>query len=699
MKEGTNQWIGQMIDFIVLTFGLLGMLIGLGSALIIPQYLYFMIVPLLIIGWVLHSTYMNDQKKIRQRFLTIIWIIIFILMLILFIDLQTFIIRLKEVVVRNDFLNFQNIFANLSLFSIVMTFSLGMPIVYFVVSCMNKSRFHFLKIIGIIILFLFPIFIKHKIPIYTAYVFMIYLLYVFVFKNLQQVLMSKILILGLSMVMVICCSIFVDSDSFFQGESTIVNKIIDMIGGNAKKPLVTGMSNDINGLLPTGNMTVNNRVALTIESDTPIATYIRGYSLAYYENNQWKPLEEIPSDKYIAPSYSRYLLKKDSTRSILSMKIKPSKNYDYCFTPYYLLSDDIMQYDSYYENTDDVLRFVDPNQDELSNQLDSSSISYDSNTVYNDFVSRKYLDVDDDLFSTFYSLLERYLEKQGIDFWEMLSDKPVQMNQQYYISLIQDFLKDTTQYTLQCGQLPENQDFVTYFLTVSHKGSCTHYATSGTLLLRSLGIPARFVNGYVVKESDFVGEKAIIRNNRAHAWVEVYINDQGWIPVEMTPSGGSESISDLVDLLDDLEDDRDIPDDDQPTQPQPTTTQQQIEQTETLWYEKIVSVLSEFIYLIIIAFIVLIDRIIVKNWDRWRTKKMNSNQKVIYYYHKIKRIGNNQVTLDDDFIQIYEKARYSQHIIKQEELNFIHDAYQQYKKDVYQKLPFYRRIIFKIIYG
>ena len=109
------------------------------------------------------------------------------------------------------------------------------------------------------------------------------------------------------------------------------------------------------------------------------------------------------------------------------------------------------------------------------------------------------------------------------------------------------------------GATPYNKDYVTYFLKEQKRGYCAHFATAATLLLRSYGIPARYVEGYVIDQSNisesgkiadyayndfFSGENPIensqvisveIPDGNAHAWTEVYIENFGWIPVDMTP--------------------------------------------------------------------------------------------------------------------------------------------------------------------
>lgn len=115
---------------------------------------------------------------------------------------------------------------------------------------------------------------------------------------------------------------------------------------------------------------------------------------------------------------------------------------------------------------------------------------------------------------------------------------------------IRDYIWDHAEYTIMPGQPPKDADFVNYFLFENHKGFCAHYASAAVLLCRSVGIPARYVQGYVLTKGNFVD--AVRRNvaagepdsdyhleiadEQAHAWVEVYINGFGWIPYEFTES-------------------------------------------------------------------------------------------------------------------------------------------------------------------
>lgn len=102
------------------------------------------------------------------------------------------------------------------------------------------------------------------------------------------------------------------------------------------------------------------------------------------------------------------------------------------------------------------------------------------------------------------------------------------------------YLRKTAVYDLDTPNTPRGEDFVEYFLFESGAGYCTHFASSAVLMLRYLGVPARYATGYAAAPGDFKRNEdgtysAVILDKQAHAWAEVYLDGIGWVPVEMTP--------------------------------------------------------------------------------------------------------------------------------------------------------------------
>ncbi|EEL11752.1 Membrane-bound protease [Bacillus cereus BDRD-Cer4] len=86
----------------------------------------------------------------------------------------------------------------------------------------------------------------------------------------------------------------------------------------------------------------------------------------------------------------------------------------------------------------------------------------------------------------------------------------------------------------------KSQDYVDQFLFDTKSGYCNNFSTSMIVLLRSAGIPARWVKGYTEGTLDNTLASAegadvyTIKNDNAHSWVEVYFPGYGWIPFEPT---------------------------------------------------------------------------------------------------------------------------------------------------------------------
>jgi hypothetical protein len=73
------------------------------------------------------------------------------------------------------------------------------------------------------------------------------------------------------------------------------------------------------------------------------------------------------------------------------------------------------------------------------------------------------------------------------------------------------------------------------FLTTDHKGHCEYFATATTLLLRRLGIPARYTVGYAAQEWSELEKAFVVRHRHAHAWTSAFIGGR-WVTVDTTPA-------------------------------------------------------------------------------------------------------------------------------------------------------------------
>jgi transglutaminase-like putative cysteine protease len=95
------------------------------------------------------------------------------------------------------------------------------------------------------------------------------------------------------------------------------------------------------------------------------------------------------------------------------------------------------------------------------------------------------------------------------------------------------YLSNPFFYTLSPGEAG-NENRVDEFLFDTKIGFCAHYAGSAVYLLRSAGIPARVVLGYLGGEKNPLGDYYSVYQYDAHAWVEVWIKDRGWLRIDPT---------------------------------------------------------------------------------------------------------------------------------------------------------------------
>lgn len=164
---------------------------------------------------------------------------------------------------------------------------------------------------------------------------------------------------------------------------------------------------------------------------------------------------------------------------------------------------------------------VDPTAYTLENTMYSEQES-----VYKEFVYNTYLQLPADTKAA----MLRIASLNGLN--------PTNPN---IIQEVKNYIQSAAIYSLEFRPFPANVDFAVYFLEVLREGICQHFAMAATTMYRALGIPARYVVGYsvIVKEANQWVDVGV---DRAHAWVEVYVDGFGWVPMEVTAGGAGGSV-------------------------------------------------------------------------------------------------------------------------------------------------------------
>jgi protein-glutamine gamma-glutamyltransferase len=105
---------------------------------------------------------------------------------------------------------------------------------------------------------------------------------------------------------------------------------------------------------------------------------------------------------------------------------------------------------------------------------------------------------------------------------------------------LENYLRSHYAYNLNLTGKP-GDDPLAHFLFETRSGHCEYFASAMAIMLRTLDIPTREVNGFLPGEYNDLGEDYIVRASDAHSWVEVYFPGTGWMTFDPTPPGAEDA--------------------------------------------------------------------------------------------------------------------------------------------------------------
>lgn len=145
---------------------------------------------------------------------------------------------------------------------------------------------------------------------------------------------------------------------------------------------------------------------------------------------------------------------------------------------------------------------------------------------YNSFVYAHFLDVPEEISA----LLGELFEEDA--FADRLAYGAAKQK-------ILSWLEENIEYSENIAPHVQGSDFLTEFLTQTKTGYDVHYATAAVMMMRYFGIPARYVEGYLITPdvAQSAEENSVIAldGTSGHAWCEIYQDGLGWIPFEVAP--------------------------------------------------------------------------------------------------------------------------------------------------------------------
>lgn len=370
------------------------------------------------------------------------------------------------------------------------------------------------------------------------------------------------------------------------------------------------------GMLPEGNLTelkplqLSDKVALKIVMNQPTSYYLRGFvgsdfyenrwhklsNYDYYDNynlfywlhkdgfsplnqlntvaNRLKQQDEIFAKvniQYASKQYEYYpyevvISKKQTENSILNVDSNIVSNR--------LLGKDVYTFYACPNLTKNYQQLQKDYKEFLGNKISEADPFVVNESNYREFVFNTYTKIDNKERTIF----ERALGK--------IDNKEEKKSCKEVMDTIKVFLEKNMIYDTKVEGDIGAHDIISYLLEYSNRGYSIHYATVATLLYRYYGIPARYVEGYLITPKDIkytnAYDEIAIRGYNAHAWVEIYQDGIGWVPVEHTPP-----YYNVMEHLTDLGTSGALNQANQSMSPkQEETVQQQEQQDELVYYQK-----------------------------------------------------------------------------------------------------------------
>ena len=254
-----------------------------------------------------------------------------------------------------------------------------------------------------------------------------------------------------------------------------------------------------------------------------------------------------------------------------------------------------------------------------------------------------------------------------------------------------------------------SSDYAVYFLTEAHRGYCIHFATAAAALYRTLGIPARITEGFLITAKG--GEATVVRGENAHAWVEVYQDGLGWLPVEVTGQSGLNSAPAGANIPEPSS---------EPTQSETSETQSpsQLQKapptpmpvglvTDTaspsassgaaLSYA-LYRILFVLICLAGLSALVLLRRLLLLRWRLYQYTQRNTKKAVIYMYRMAERAAVFGQKIPVSLQRTAEKAAFSAHPITEEERLICQNELEELLSRCQADLRFWKKLRFLYLY-
>ncbi|MEE0265181.1 MAG: transglutaminase domain-containing protein [Acutalibacteraceae bacterium] len=434
-----------------------------------------------------------------------------------------------------------------------------------------------------------------------------------------------------------------------------------------------------------GPQKLKGKKVMTVTTPHTGTLYLKGVAYANYGNNTWSILDESVAQSF-PQGYNSFVMTDNQNGRDIMLDISTNNKESILYTPYYL--DGLNVYgnrwcDVFIENalqTTDYMVYYSPfNVDDPLNGVDEemlavygrrpdidncSIIDNSDNAMYKSFVYKNYLALPDNVKQDMQALIK----KEGL--------ANIQQSEKVYA--VQNYIRNSAVYSLKTKKVPKDKDIALWFLKESETGYCVHFATSATVMLRAMGIPARYVTGYV--KTVRAGAVTPVTTDNAHAWVEYFDEEKGWVPLEVTPSDFNPGGNDIESSTEELATTATEPPT-KATQPEATeppastenATEASSEEAEEALAINPSAVFAVTGVLLLLAVVALLVRrlILLMVLKHSLAKGTHNNRARCAYRYLLKLEKHAQLPVSSEVVAIANKARFGEGEISDKELEAV----------------------------
>ena len=255
---------------------------------------------------------------------------------------------------------------------------------------------------------------------------------------------------------------------------------------------------------------------MQVRAETSGRIYLRSKSYGDYTGTGWLPAEELSSGSSLP--FTAFAVSLSPTGVPLELEVRTLVDFDELCIPYYAaVSSGSDVFVASQQQINYKINYTDYSGDFKNLTLPSDAAN--SETVYQTHAHSVYTRLPEETRSAALAICQNA---------GLRADDP------NIIPALASYVQNIGEYDLNVSSYPSD-DYAIYFLTQSHTGYCIHFATAAVALYRTLGIPARVCEGYLVNNTA-PGSSVKVTGADAHAWAEVYVDGLGWVPVEVTAS-------------------------------------------------------------------------------------------------------------------------------------------------------------------